>query len=109
MDWLDPKFILGLSLRNERRNNENEEQEYHALSAIMQSLKGYTAFEANSLLGRRRQFWHHESYDHVVRNEQELQRIRRYVLQNPVKAGLVAHWEEWPWSYCKAFAADGEG
>jgi putative transposase len=78
------------------------EPTYHALSAIMQSLKGFTAWKANELLGRTGQFWQHESYDHVVRNEQELQRIRRYILQNPVQAGLVAHWDEWPWSYCKA-------
>jgi hypothetical protein len=44
-----------------------------------------------------------ESLHYRDNNEQELQRIRRYILQNPVQAGLVAHWDEWPWSYCKAF------
>jgi putative transposase len=80
-----------------------DDETYHALPAIMQSLKGFTARKANDILGRKGQFWQHESYDHVVRDEAELLRIRRYVLENPVKAGLVAHWQEWPWSYCKAF------
>lgn len=74
---------------------------YISLSSIMQSLKGYTASQANKLLDRNGQFWQHESYDHVVRNEAELKRIRLYILNNPVKAGLVTSMEEWPWSYSK--------
>ncbi len=42
-----------------------------------------------------------ESYDHVIRTADELERTIQYVLNNPVKAGLVASWEEWPWSYIK--------
>jgi putative transposase len=74
---------------------------YHAMSAIMHSLKRYTARQANLLLGREGSFWQSENYDHVVRDEAEWRRIITYVLNNPVKAGLVQHWEEWPWSYCK--------
>ncbi len=73
----------------------------HALSSIMQSLKGYTAHEANKLLGRDGAFWHHESYDHAVRDADERERIVKYILNNPVKAGLVANWRDWPWSYTK--------
>ena len=28
-------------------------------------------------------------------------RIVQYVLDNPVKAGLVDSWNQWPWTYCK--------
>ena len=81
---------------------------YIALPAIMQSLKGYTARQANELLNRDGQFWQHESYDHVVRNAAELQRIRLYILNNPVKAGLVTGPEEWPWSYSKYHPTVGQ-
>ena len=74
---------------------------YHSLSSIMHSLKIYTALNANNILGREGQFWQHESYDHFVRNEKERKRIRQYILNNPVKAGLVEFWDEWPWAYCK--------
>jgi len=74
---------------------------YHAMSAIMHSLKRYTARQANIYLERKGSFWQHESYDHVVRDEAELRRIVAYVLNNPVKAGLVQRWEEWKWAYCK--------
>lgn len=72
---------------------------YRSLSSILQSLKGYTARKANQLLGRRGAFWHHESYDHAIRNTSEWGRIITYVLNNPVKAGLVDEWEKWQWSY----------
>lgn len=72
---------------------------YHAISAIMHSLKGHTAHEANQILERTGTFWQHESYDHVIRDEDELRRIITYVLNNPVKAGLVDHAEHWEWSY----------
>lgn len=76
-------------------------ERYHALADIMHSLKGYTANKANKCLGRSGPFWQHESYDHVVRDEAEWLRVRRYVISNPVKAGLVEAWSEWPWTYCK--------
>ncbi|MCP4344658.1 MAG: hypothetical protein GY795_03915 [Desulfobacterales bacterium] len=74
---------------------------YHALQAIMHSLKRYTSREANKLMNRDGHFWEHENYDHVVRDEAELRRIVQYIFYNPVKAGLVDTWEAWPWTYCK--------
>jgi putative transposase len=69
------------------------------LDAIMKSLKGYTAWEANRALKRKGTFWQAESYDHLVRDQTEYGRIVKYVLNNPVKARLVKSWEEWRWSY----------
>jgi len=62
-------------------------------------LKGYTANKANKILNRTGTFWQHESYDHVVQDEKELERVIAYVLNNPVKAGFVSTWQEWKWSY----------
>ena len=75
---------------------------YNSLSAIMRSLKGYTARKANQRLGRRGTFWQHENYDHAVRNASEWKRIITYVLNNPVKIGLVDRWEQWQWNYYRA-------
>ena len=72
---------------------------YNTVSSIMQSLKGYTARKANQRLGRSGTFWQHESYDHCVRNPNEWRRIITYVLNNPVKAGLVETWEKWQWCH----------
>jgi REP element-mobilizing transposase RayT len=69
------------------------------LDKIMKSLKGYSAWQANGAIGRRGTFWQEESYDHVVRDDAEFERIVNYVLNNPVKAGLVKQQQEWKWSY----------
>ena len=80
---------------------EESEETDHSLSKIMHNIKRNSAKQANQMLGRTGKFWQHESYDHVVRNSAELERIVKYVLNNPVKAGLVDDWIHWKWSYCK--------
>jgi putative transposase len=69
------------------------------LSAIMKSLKGFTAREANKLIGRKGTFWQAESYDREIRDEAEFWRTIRYILNNPVKAGLVRDWRDYPFSW----------
>jgi REP element-mobilizing transposase RayT len=77
----------------------NDAPRYIPLHRITQSLKGYTAREANRQLGRTGQtFWQEESYDHWVRDEAELGRIITYVESDPVRSGLVTRPEEWRWS-----------
>ncbi|HEY6232143.1 MAG TPA: transposase [Pyrinomonadaceae bacterium] len=80
-------------------NLQPDEIAYHSLARIMQSLKGYTAFKANEILGRHGEFWAHESYDHWIRDDNEWQRIMAYVLNNPLKAGYVERWQDWKWNY----------
>ena len=69
------------------------------VSSLLCNLKGYSARRANQLLNSTGQpFWQNESYDRLVRNGEEFRRIEGYILNNPVKAGLVKSVEEFPWS-----------
>lgn len=69
------------------------------LSEITKWVKGVSARQANFILGRVGQpFWQDESFDHWVRNEEEFEKIKRYIENNPVRAGLVQKPEEWPYS-----------
>ncbi|HWT80710.1 MAG TPA: hypothetical protein VN648_18135 [Candidatus Methylomirabilis sp.] len=43
-------------------------------------------------------FWQEESYDHLVRHERELEEIREYIAENPVRASLVREASEYRWS-----------
>ena len=70
------------------------------LTRIMHSLKSYTAHEANRILERTGPFWQRESYDHWVRDDEELLRVVEYVVRNPVTAGLAERFEDWPWTWC---------
>ena len=65
----------------------------HPLAEILHSWKSYTSKEANKILGSEGQFWEREYYDHLVRDAEELERVIRYVVENPRKAKL----QNWPW------------
>jgi REP element-mobilizing transposase RayT len=68
------------------------------LHEILKSWKRFTAREANKVLGRTgHRFWQPESYDHWIRGDREKERIRRYIRNNPVKAGLCQSPEAWRW------------
>ncbi len=69
------------------------------IAEIMRLLKGRTARYCNLALNRSGKFWHHEYYDHYVRDEKEMERIILYILNNPVKAGLAKEWKDWKFSY----------
>lgn len=74
-------------------------QPHVAPSKLLQSVKGFSAREANKALNRTGEpFWQTESHDHWVRDEVEFERVRRYIENNPVRAGLVAKPEEYRWS-----------
>lgn len=77
------------------------EIDFTPLHVIMKSIKGASAYFCNQLLGKTGTFWQHESYDRVPRSPEEYARIVRYILLNPVKAGLVDHWEDYPYTYYK--------
>jgi putative transposase len=79
-----------------------------SLAQISKSVKGYTAVEANRMLGRTGQFWQHESFDRWIRDRYELERTIRYVQRNPVKAGLVNIEDEFRWSSAYVPRVDGK-
>lgn len=69
------------------------------LSRITKSIKSFSARQANAILGRTGQpFWQDESYDNWVRSRDELEKIVRYIEENPVRANLVKSVEDWRWS-----------
>lgn len=70
-----------------------------SITTIMQSIKRQTARQSNIILKREGRFWQNESYDHLVRNDKEFRNIINYIIQNSVKAGLVADWREYPYTF----------
>ncbi|MFA3783272.1 transposase [Melioribacteraceae bacterium 4301-Me] len=88
-------------VKQERNIVSQQTTKNFVVTKILQELKKHTALECSKILGASGAFWQGESYDHMIRNENELLETISYVLNNPVKAGLVEKWEEWKWSYCK--------
>ncbi len=65
---------------------------------MVRRLKGSTACKANLVLGRRgNPFWSQESFDHWCRTPEKVESIKKYIINNPVKGGLVKNPEDWPW------------
>jgi REP element-mobilizing transposase RayT len=66
--------------------------EFFPLLEIMRSIKGASAHLINRQLRRRGTVWQEESFDHVLRSSESLDAKIDYVLQNPVRKGLVDDW-----------------
>jgi putative DNA methylase len=78
------------------------------MAAITKAIKGATGRRANRLLGRTGEYsWQDESFDHWIRDDGELEKVKKYIERNPVAAGLVGEESRWPWS--SAFAVDCGG
>jgi len=81
---------------------------YVSLSKIWQSWKSYTgrwAMARNAELGLGvpgAAFWMRECWDRYIRDESHLRQVMAYIHENPVKAGLCAAAEDWPWSSARS-------
>jgi putative transposase len=65
---------------------------------LVDAWKGYTAKEANKMLGRKGRFWQEGYWDTYMRDREHEARARRYIENNPTKAKLVTLAKDWPWS-----------
>ena len=71
------------------------------LGSVMQRIKGGLARRVNVALKRKGSLWMDESFDHVVRSEEELREKVEYIRNNPVKKGLVDIPEEYRWLFVR--------
>jgi REP element-mobilizing transposase RayT len=72
-----------------------------SLSQLMRGFKSYTAKEINSCLNRHGTFWQSQYHDHALRKDEDLNKVVLYALNNPVRAGLVEDFHEYPYWYCR--------
>lgn len=76
---------------------------------IIRSWNTFTARKANCILGRKGAFWMADYYDRFIRDAKHLETVRRYIRENPVKAGLCREAEDWRWSSAFRKGNGGEG
>jgi REP element-mobilizing transposase RayT len=77
--------------------------EVYSLADIMDAVKGASAHMVNKTLGRKGRVWQAESFDHVLRSSESLDAKTVYLLENPVRAGLVREWTDYLWLWKKPF------
>jgi putative transposase len=69
-----------------------------SLERALQLIKGGFSYRAKKELGFGGEIWEMSFYDRRVRDVQDYSAYRYYIHQNPVKSGLVAAAEEYPYS-----------
>jgi len=57
----------------------------------------YSVAKINRLLNRSGQVWQRESFDRVLRREESIRAKVEYIIENPVRAGLVQNASEYRW------------
>ena len=67
--------------------------------AVMDWLQSFKGFTTNAYMkrGGKPPLWQRSAYDHVCRSEETAEKVLTYIVNNPVDAGLVDRWEDWPW------------
>ncbi len=63
--------------------------EQDALGTVVNRIKSASVRLANRVLARRGALWESAYHDHALRSDEELRDVARYVIANPVRAGLV--------------------
>jgi putative transposase len=70
---------------------ENED-----LSRLVGLFKGRSAREVNKALNRKGPLWQRAFYDHALRKDEDVRKLARYIVANPVRAGIVKRAADYP-------------
>ena len=76
------------------------------LSNLVASMKSASARLVRQA-GYDETIWSKGFHDHRLKHNNEIPQFTRYILENPVKAGLVTHPNQYPYSFAKIAAAMG--
>ena len=75
----------------------DEDDNPFGLAEIMNGIKGSSAHSINKTLARHGHVWQDESFDHVLRSDEQVADKVDYICENPVRKGLVANEDDYPW------------
>ena len=76
-----------------------------SMAEIMKGIKGSSAHAINQQFDRHGTIWQEESFDHVLRYSESLDQKINYVLENPVRSGLVSDWHDYRWLWHQPLAS----
>jgi REP element-mobilizing transposase RayT len=67
-----------------------------SLSALMRGIKSRSARDINAFLQRTGRVWQKGYHDCALRREENLLGVSRYIVANPIRAGLVTRVHDYP-------------
>ena len=74
-----------------------DEHGFISIPEIMKAIKSESAHRINKALGRTGRVWQDESFDHVLRRSESLEQKIAYIMENPIRAGLVHNSRDYKW------------
>jgi putative transposase len=77
-------------------------------SGFSRTLPHGNATSASKAAKREKGIWQRRYWEHVIRNDDDLQRHIDYIHYNPIKHGLVARVRDWPYSSFHRYVARGD-
>ncbi|MNH25503.1 Transposase IS200 like protein [compost metagenome] len=66
------------------------------LKTLMRRLKSRTTCAVNKACNRHGRLWQQGFYDRALRREEDVRAVARYIVANPLRAGLVHHIGDYP-------------
>ncbi len=72
---------------------------FPALGDLLHSIKSFTAKEINKFTGSSGSVWQQESFDRLMKSDEELTEVFNYIADNPEKSGLTKKLLDYPWLY----------
>ncbi len=77
------------------------------LTKFVKLFKAQTSWESRDELAGA--MWQRSFYDRVIRKHEDLRAVCQYILENPVRRGLVADWQGYPFSWLSGEMATAGG
>jgi len=75
--------------------------EMHAISRVVQRVKARSGFSIKQQLNLKEKLWQAGYHDHAIRKDEDIKVVARYIIANPLRAGLVSRIEDYPlWDAC---------
>lgn len=71
-------------------------QDQASLSTCVNTVKSLSAREINRFLNRHGEVWQRGFYDRAIRREEDLVGVARYIVANPLRAGIVRSVRDYP-------------
>ena len=68
----------------------------HTLSRVVADVKSVSSRRINAALGRKGSVWQQGFHDHALRDDEDIPATARYIVANPLRAGLVKSLRDYP-------------
>ena len=71
--------------------------EREPLSRVINTWKSRSAYLLNRAIGRKGRFWQKGYHDHALRSDENVKDVARYIIGNPLRAGLARKYGQYPY------------